>query len=606
MRNQEATDPEVEEFQDELPVGTKLMSGQYTIEKFLNSGGFGITYLAKDSLDRNVVIKECFPDSFCRRSSEIVRPRSRAHQKSFKSVVELFTKEARNQSKLEHPNIASVHQVFNENDTAYMAIDFIDGKDMLGTIEDRSLVTPENVEHWLRECLSAIGFIHKNGMLHRDISPDNIIVNSKNKPILIDFGAAKDNVNDQNKALSVMRVVKDGYSPQEFYVQGSAQTPASDLYALASTFYHVITGETPKDSQNRLASIAQNGEDTYEPLFGSVEKFSPILLKSIDEALNVLPRDRIQSAEEWLDILDGKTANEGVKEAEAAPKAPKSKRNLGLWAGAAIAGALAAFMVYSFVLTPDNQEDTNVAEAGGSTDPTLLVAGEEGELENSTSTAELATSNDASSAVSNTTDQVNSGSALVSSAEWTVILPFETSASQQPEGTFARVLLVRPDLAQDAQGWLKSGTIIYSVNGNLVINDSSIKDTISQSSEVESGELAEVELRVRSEASSDIENKTMYFETGYSVKLENGLHFFSKKSTEGTWETMVTGVPDEAEIELNIGDIIVSEAQSGIAMKDSFDLQKALQTLQENDEDTAYLTVLRGDKLHAIQLGLSY
>ena len=121
---------------DELKSGTPLLHGQYKIESFLSSGGFAITYLARDSLDRRVVIKECFPNALCRRTGTSVGPRSRAHQAEFRSVVKLFVREAWSLSKLTHPNIVGVHQVFEDNETAYMALDYIDGFDLLQTIED--------------------------------------------------------------------------------------------------------------------------------------------------------------------------------------------------------------------------------------------------------------------------------------------------------------------------------------------------------------------------------------------------------------------------------------------------------------------------------------
>ncbi len=305
-----------ESFVDELKPGTKLLQGQYTVLEFLNSGGFGITYLAKDSLDRTVVIKECFPGSFCRRSETIVRARSRAHHGDFRSVVRLFVQEARSLSKLIHPNIVGVHQVFEDNDTAYMAIDYIDGRDMLDIIEDESITfTPEQVVGYLRKMLEAVAFIHKSNVLHRDISPDNILLNSEGEPILIDFGAAREQASKASRALSALRVVKDGYSPQEFYITGSTQSPSSDLYALAASFYHMITGETPPDSQRRLAGIADQTGDPYVPLSGRFEGYPVGFLESIDKAISVLPKDRIASAEDWLRMMD---EGERVQEATTA------------------------------------------------------------------------------------------------------------------------------------------------------------------------------------------------------------------------------------------------------------------------------------------------
>ncbi|MEO0693846.1 MAG: serine/threonine-protein kinase, partial [Pseudomonadota bacterium] len=216
------------------------MSGQYTIDRFLNAGGFGITYLAKDSLDRLVVIKECFPTSMCMRTKRTVRVRSRGHQNEFESIVKLFGQEARALAKLQHPNIVGVHQVFEDNHTAYMALDFVQGRDLLDVIEhEPHRLGPSEIKDMLLKMLSAVAYIHDRGILHRDISPDNILLDEFNNPVLIDFGAAREEAVRVSRVLSAQHTVKDGYSPQEFYIQGSKQTLSSDLYALAATFYHL-------------------------------------------------------------------------------------------------------------------------------------------------------------------------------------------------------------------------------------------------------------------------------------------------------------------------------------------------------------------------------
>jgi serine/threonine protein kinase len=292
-------------FADDLKPGTKLLDGHYTILGFLNSGGFGITYLAKDNVDRTVVIKECFPNTLCRRSTSIVRARSRKHTGDFRSFVQSFMEEARSLARLVHPNIVGVHQVFEDNDTAYMAIDYIPGKDLHDILDSTDQAfTPAEVVVLLKKMLSAVEFIHEAGILHRDISPDNILIDPTGNPVLIDFGAASEHALLSTRVLTGRRVVKDGYSPQEFYLTGAEQSPSSDLYALAATFYHVISGKVPPESQRRLAMVAEGTGDPYVPLAGQFQGYPPGFLEAIDQAAKVMPRDRIQSASDWLELIE--------------------------------------------------------------------------------------------------------------------------------------------------------------------------------------------------------------------------------------------------------------------------------------------------------------
>jgi serine/threonine protein kinase len=301
---------------DELAAGTKLLFGQYTITSFVNSGGFGIVYLAINSLDRTVVIKECFPSAYCRRIGEVVGARSRAQADELRSAVRHFVQEAVTLSQLSHPNIVKVHQVFECNETAYMAMDYIKGYDLLQTVEGSAPpLSPKEIIAHLNTMLDAIGHVHAQGLLHRDISPDNMILDvEKGHPVLIDFGASRKEVTRKSRAVSGLRVVKDGYSPQEFYVSGSKQAPCSDLYALAASFYHLITGETPKTSQERLSAIASREGDPLRSLTGRFRGYPVEFLRAIDKAMSIFPRDRLQSVDEWRAMLGGT-----LPEAKSAP-----------------------------------------------------------------------------------------------------------------------------------------------------------------------------------------------------------------------------------------------------------------------------------------------
>lgn len=290
-----------------LEEGTTLLNGQFTITSQLSRGGFGITYLAHDNtLDRTVVIKECFPENFCARAKgATVRVRVSNNENQYRSIVEMFMREARAIAKMRHPNIVGVHRVFEDNKTAYMALDLIDGRDLLEIIhdDDRNL-TPHQVKDILIKILDAVGLIHSEDLLHRDISPDNILVNKWGDPVLIDFGAAREEASKNTRIMSSVLIVKDGYSPQEFYFAGSTQNPASDLYALGATFYHLISGKAPINSQARVAEVAVKNGDPYVPLVGRFPEYEESFLKAIDKAMALAAADRHQSAGEWMEMID--------------------------------------------------------------------------------------------------------------------------------------------------------------------------------------------------------------------------------------------------------------------------------------------------------------
>ena len=288
-----------------LPIGTVLSGDQFTITEHLGAGGFGITYRAMDNvLGRTIVIKECFPEDFCVRDGKNVVARNASVAKPVRSIVKMFMREARSLAKLRHPNIVGVHRAFEENETAYMVLDLIDGRDLFDILNKKQTrLSPTRVKDILLQLLDAIETVHNAGLLHRDISPDNIILERSGTPVLIDFGAARADASSHTRAVSSLMVVKDGYSPQEFYAPGSEQRPCSDLYALGATFYHVLSGRPPVNSQARLIEIAGKKPDPCVPLAGNILGFDDAFLQAIDTAMQIHPDDRLQSAAKWRSMI---------------------------------------------------------------------------------------------------------------------------------------------------------------------------------------------------------------------------------------------------------------------------------------------------------------
>ncbi|RYE50079.1 MAG: serine/threonine protein kinase [Hyphomicrobiales bacterium] len=297
------TPPTIAASQDELPPGAVLFHGQYVINSVLASGGFGITYCARDHAGQDVVIKECFSGAHCRRFNASVRPRSAGSQRELSKLLKCFLKEARSLSSLTHPNVVRVHQVFQENDTAYMVMERIRGNDLLDIIDSGAQRTPAWMVTLSVKMIAALAYIHEHDILHRDISPDNIFINQENEPVLIDFGAASWISDGNAQRASALTVVKDGYSPHELYFQGGNVGRWTDVYSLGASLYHAITGLAPLDSQTRIAARAERAADPLAPLAGNHPGYPAGFLESIDKALSLFPADRYQTAESWLEDL---------------------------------------------------------------------------------------------------------------------------------------------------------------------------------------------------------------------------------------------------------------------------------------------------------------
>lgn len=289
----------------DMPNGTTLLNGQFLIKSRLQTGGFGIAYVARDSLERQVVVKECFPSGICARRNGRVQPLVAEFESQFEALKRQFIREARHMARLIHPNIVGVHQVFEENNTAYMALDQVIGIDLLTLSEEQpERITNSFLHELLSQMLLAIGHTHDHGMLHRDISPDNVLVDEKNHFTLIDFGAALDLRAQAAGKQSMIVAVKDGYSPAEFYGTSESHDFSSDLYSLGATLYHMITGSAPPDCQARLAAVSAGAPDLYQPLTSLGLDYDYNILATVDRALEVLKENRFSSAEAWISALE--------------------------------------------------------------------------------------------------------------------------------------------------------------------------------------------------------------------------------------------------------------------------------------------------------------
>ncbi len=239
-----------------------VLQNKYIVGRALGQGGFAITYLAWDiNLGVKLAIKEYFPLDLVYRipGNNLVIAHSKSQDAIFAHDMEKFLQEARTLARfMDHPNIVSVTDFFQANRTAYLVMHYIDGMTMRQHLAQSGEKLPFNTTmKIMMPVMDALRVIHEANLLHRDISPENILISPKGRVMLIDFGAARTSASGRDDSLSV--VMKPGYTPEEQYRSRGVQNPATDIYAVAATIYRSVSGQMPPNSLDRLA------EDTLVP-----------------------------------------------------------------------------------------------------------------------------------------------------------------------------------------------------------------------------------------------------------------------------------------------------------------------------------------------------
>ena len=303
-------------FSPALLVGTTL--GNYIIRKVIGSGGFGITYLAQEEItDKLIVIKENYPAeiSFRDMTSLMVGPSGESRKEAYEWALTRFLDEAKTLSRLSHPNIVPILAAFKALGTAYYVMPHVEGTELNKAAPSPDNITAEWLLPVLEKILSALDYLHSQGIIHRDIKPNNILLRADGEPILIDFGTAR----ALESTHSHTHIGTPGFMPLEQLSAGGKRGPWTDFYALGATCYYLITGELPPHSVDRVE------EDEYRPLAGNpslANRFPEHVLSSIDKALRMNRSERWQSAQEWLEALKGKTSSPASETTQSAKHEP--------------------------------------------------------------------------------------------------------------------------------------------------------------------------------------------------------------------------------------------------------------------------------------------
>jgi len=298
-----------------------LLYQRYSIQKTLGQGGFGITYLAYDQkLEQEVCIKELFISGNSTRGSNMTVQSQGTAEFSFADFVQRFIKEARQLAKFKHPNIVRVIDIFQENNTAYTVMEYVNGETLKEKIQREGVLEEKNAMLLINQLLDAVEAVHAEGMLHRDIKPDNILVTPEGRVVLIDFGSAREFA--EGKTTSQTAMITPGYAPPEQYSERAKRGPFTDIYALGATLYFLLTGEKP------IASTDRSFEELVPP-HQLNPKVSSQVSSAVMLAMELKPDQRFQDVAEMKGAMTTllsthlKKASPTKKVPTTAPQTPK-------------------------------------------------------------------------------------------------------------------------------------------------------------------------------------------------------------------------------------------------------------------------------------------
>ena len=283
-----------------LPSGSMVET--FEIRRVIGTGGFGVTYLGFDrALERPVAIKEYCPQGIADRDADdtTLIPATPDDHEMFSYGLTRFLDEARTLAKFQHPSIVHVHRFLEANGTGYLVMDYEEGRSLWQLLLRQKKIPEAQLLSMLIPVLEGLEVVHAQKYLHRDIKPGNIIMRDAGGPVLLDFGAARQALEQQGAALTVM--LTPGYAPIEQYSSTDQQGPWSDLYALGATCYHCMLGEAPLAATDRVATFhGIGGDPVHRRLDDTVDAYSEALIEAVKWMLEAVPASRPQRTAEVL------------------------------------------------------------------------------------------------------------------------------------------------------------------------------------------------------------------------------------------------------------------------------------------------------------------
>lgn len=318
-------------FENALAEGTILFD-KYVIERVIGAGGFGITYYARHlKLGTFVAIKEFFLSGICQRLPNKMVVYGELEPEKFEKYRQRFQEEANTLCQLNNPHVVAVRDIFDENGTTYIVMDFVQGRTLQQIVDEMGPLPYDVAVNYIAQLCEAVEHIHAHHILHRDIKPENIIITPQNNVVLIDFGSARSFVHDKEQKHTAMLTM--GYAPIEQYTATSKKGNYTDLYAVGGTFYFILTGRKPIAAADRMMH-----DELPEPR--ALNPQIPLSAnQTIMKALNLMPENRYQEVGNFMHDLLGETAEVPPVETK------EAKKSNGLViAGVILAGVLVAIL----------------------------------------------------------------------------------------------------------------------------------------------------------------------------------------------------------------------------------------------------------------------
>ena len=330
-----------------------ILAGKYLLGMAIGEGGFGITYIGMDlNLEMRVAIKEYYPNGCAVRNcseSNTVLSYSNSAQEVFEKGREKFINEARLLAKCSNlSEIVSVKDFFRENHTAYIVMEYIEGITLKAYLKQNGDHIPaQKTLQMMKPVICSLSKVHDMNLIHRDISPDNIMICNNGSVKILDFGGARDYIFSNEKSLSIM--LKPGYAPEEQYRTHGNQGPWTDVYALCATMYRCITGSVSPESLERAY------QESLPPIRSISPDCPPAAASAIEKGMSIYPEDRFQSMQELYSAL-----YESSQSFSDAPEPQKRSKRKGLKIFLVICLFVIAFILVMY-LTHDQVLTINIS-----------------------------------------------------------------------------------------------------------------------------------------------------------------------------------------------------------------------------------------------------